>query len=326
MNTGSASILNFAAQQPATQSDLPVLEQIQARLDSGEVSQSQVARESGLTAPVVSSWLKGRYSGDNKAVEEKLRHWLQAQTRKTKAAMVLPDAPVWLSTPTAQKIDNVLTYAQGFGDLAVIYGGAGLGKTCTLRSYATRNNNVWVASMSPAHGGVVAALEEIAEAMNLRGVPGRASRLQRELIRRLHGTSGLLIIDEAQHLNINSLEAIRALHDATGVGLALVGNESVYARLTGGSRAATFAQLFSRLGKRLCLTMPQEEDVYALAECFSVTGTQENLALLEIARKPGALRGVVKALRLATVIAAGEGQALSVSHIRLAWQDLGGGQ
>lgn len=326
MQNGTATVLSMAAQPGDPVLGQNVREQIQLLVQRDRFSQSQIAREAGITASVLSGWLKDRYQGDNQAVEVKLRQWLSAHSRKTETAMVLPETPGWLDTPTAQKIFNVLAYAQSFGDIAVVYGGAGLGKTCTLKQYAASNNNVWVASMSPAHGGVAAALEEISESLNLRGVPGRAARLQRELIRRLTGTSGLLIIDEAQHLNLNALEAIRALHDATGIGLALVGNESVYARLTGGSRAATFAQLFSRLGKRLRLNRPQKEDVEALATCFAVTGRQELDALQEVAQKPGALRGVVKTLRLATVIAAGENQSLALEHIRAAWRDLGGGQ
>ncbi|EAT15345.1 AAA family ATPase [Desulfuromonas acetoxidans] len=323
MDNSAATVLspdfgNEAELQPSVKT------QIQQVLDNEEIKQSQIAREAGLTAPVLSSWLKGNYKGDNKAVEAKLNQWLAARGRKAEVSMVFPKAPEWIDTPTAKKVTSVLTYAQLAGDIAVIYGGAGLGKTCTLKAYAEQSPNVWVVTMSPAHGGVASTLEEIAEVLGLRGIPGRAVRLQRELVRKLSGTGGLLVIDEAQHLNVNSLEAIRSLHDATGVGLALVGNESVYARLTGGSRSATFAQLFSRLGKRLRLNKPRKEDVVAVANSFSVAGDQEQKALYEISQKPGALRGVVKTLRLATMFAAGDNEAVQLEHIRAAWHDLGG--
>jgi len=325
MQSQSARVLNIG--EPSGDSGTEqIRKRLQQLLQEKQVTQSQIARESGLTAPVLSSWLKSRYQGDNQAVEIKLEQWLTSRERKAEVSLVFPKAPQWLDTPTSRKIINVLTYAHLAGDIAVIYGGAGLGKTCTLKNYAVHNPNVWVASMSPAHGGVAAALEELAEVIGLRGFPGRAARLQRELIRRLNGTEGLLIIDEAQHLNINALEAIRSLHDATGIGLALVGNESVYARLTGGSRTATFAQLFSRLGKRLQLNKPLKDDVLTLAKSFSVNGKQEQQALVEISLKAGALRGVVKTLRLATMFAAGDESELQLEHIRTAWRDLGGNQ
>ena len=301
----------------------PVRSKIKSLLNDGAITQSQIARETGLTAPVISPWLKNRYAGDNQAVEKKLEQWLSSKEKKASVSNAFPAAPEWLDTPTGRKILNVMAYAQHAGDISVVYGGAGLGKTCTLEHYASENPQVWIACMSPAHGGVAAALEEIAEVVGLRGFPGRAARLHRELVRKFKGTGGLLIIDEAQHLNINAIEAIRALHDASGVGLALVGNESVYARLTGGSRTATFAQLFSRIGKRLRLTKPTDEDVYALADHFSISGKKERQALVEISQKEGALRSVVKTLRLATMFAVGEVQ---LDHIRAAWRDLGGNQ
>lgn len=289
-----------------------------------QISQAQVARETGISPAALSAWLKGTYKGDNRAVEEKLQIWLLSRNRRSIATQTMPTAPLWIDTPTARKVFAVLAFAQMAGDLGCVYGGAGLGKTVTLRAYAEQNPNVWVVTMSPAHAGVSGALEEIAETIGLRGIPGRAARLQRELTRRLQGTGGLLIIDEAQHLGMRCLESIRALHDATGVGVVLCGNESVFARLTGGSREATFAQLFSRLGKRLRLTHPTKGDVDAMADYFQVKGSEERRMLAEIAGKPGALRGVVKTLRLSVMFAAGEGQPLGAHHIRAAWRDLGG--
>ncbi len=302
-----------------------VREQIAAILAERSVTQAQICRESGVSSGILSPWLQDKYRGDSRAVEQRLRTWLDARSRKAAVAGALPVAPPWLETPTAAKIGAVLAYAQMAGDVGCIYGGAGMGKTVTLRAYAENNPNVWVVEMHAATAAVASALEEIAEAIGLRGLPGRVARLHREICKKLRGSEGLLIIDEAQHLLTNSIEAIRALHDATGVGLVLCGNEQVYARLTGGSREATFAQLFSRLGKRLHLARIDKADVAALADHYGVTGKAEHALLLEIAAKPGALRGVVKVLRLGGMFAAGVGEkSIGCEHIRAAWVDLGG--
>ncbi len=298
--------------------------QVLALLNARELNQRQISDASGVSQGALSHWLKDTYKGSNSAVEEKLSRWLESRARNVLTAGGMPKAPAWIDTPTGRKVFAVLGFAQATGDLGCIYGGAGLGKTVALRTYAERNPNCWVVTMSPAHGGVSATLEEIAETIGLRGIPGRAARLQRELVQRLRNTGGLLVIDEAQHLNMRCLEALRAIHDATGVGLVLCGNEAVFARLTGGSREATFAQLFSRLGKRLRLTRPVAGDIEALADAFNVRGSAERRLLGEIAQKPGAMRGVVKTLRLGSVFAAGKGEPMSVDHLRAAWRDLGG--
>jgi len=177
--------------------------------------------------------------------------------------------------------------------------------------------------MTPDTSSVGSCLEEIAEAVGIRGYYASTAKLRREVAKRLLDTKGLLIVDEAQHLSLGALEEIRSIHDSTEVGMILCGNESIYSRLTGNNRAAHFAQLFSRIGKRLRLNLPLIGDVRAIAEAFNVNAKPEIDDLAGIARKPGALRGIVKTLRMASIFAAGEEVPLNRSHIKAALKDLG---
>ena len=77
-----------------------------------------------------------------------------------------------------------------------------------------------------------------------------------------------------------------------------------------------------RIGKRVRLMRPTQADVEALLRAWSIRGRREREALVEIARKPGGLRGVTKTLRLAGVFA--DGQAVTVRHLQAACRDLGG--
>lgn len=209
------------------------------------------------------------------------------------------DRKTFVETPAALGILGALAHAQAAGDMVCVYGAPGAGKTRTIAHYRHGYEHVWVATITPASAAVVPALEEVAEACGVHA-GGGARALSRAIRNKVAGLDGLIIIDEAQHLSIAAVEELRAIHDATGVGLALVGNESVYARLTGGSRAAAYAQLFSRLGLRHWVKKPSPEDVRAIAAKWRVRDARA-LALLErIAARPGALRGVVKVLSLAT--------------------------
>ena len=285
--------------------------------------QGKVAKEAGLSPAALNQWLQDKYKGDNSEVENKLLKWLAARERRTVAGETVPTVAAYIATPAGERIKGVLSYAQAAADLAVIYGWAGIGKTRAIKSYAASSPNVWVATMRPDTAGVTSCLEEIGEAVGLK-MTSRAARQSRDLSKRMEGTGGLLIIDEAQHLNIAAIEAIRSIYDVTRIGLVLCGNESVYARLTGGSRAATFAQLYSRIGKRLRLTMPSKGDVIALADAYGVTGKEERQALIEISQKPGALRAVVKTLWLAAVMSTGNKDAVNLQYISAAWKELGG--
>ena len=284
------------------------------------LSQERASKETGVSAAALNQFLSGKYKGDNSTLSDKLIIWLASRERRGDTAAALA-VPGYTETDTAGKILKVLHFAQAAGDLSVVYGGAGVGKTTTIRHYAAHNPNVWVVTMRPDTATVAACLEEIGESMGLRSF-SRSNRLSRDICRRLEDTRGLIVIDEAQHLSVPAIEAIRSIHDATGIGLVLSGNESVYARLTGGSRAASFAQLFSRIGKKLRLTRTTAADVGEIAALHGIAGAKEIAFLTGISQKPGALRGVVKTLRLAAMFAGGE--LPNHEHLAAAWRDLGG--
>jgi hypothetical protein len=293
-------------------------------ITSQNLSQAQIAREVGISGAALSGFLKGTYAGDSKAIDKKLHQWMTTRTRQASCLNGRDNPHEWVNTDTSNKILPALEYAHMAGDITVVYGGSGVGKTESLKHYAGEHPNVWIATMTPAHAGVSPSLEEIAFALDMRDVPGRSARLMREIIRRLRDTRGLLIIDEAQHLLPAALEAIRSIHDAAGMGLVLCGNESVYSRLSGGKRSAVFAQLYSRVGKRLRITGILKNDVVKVATAFEIFGKKEQRTLWDIGKKPGGLRGVVKTLRLAYVFALGNGTKVDDSMIRAAWMDLAG--
>lgn len=288
-------------------------------------SQARIAREVGISATTLSQWMSGTYAGDNDGVEAKIGRWVDKLQAARATAIAMPAAPDYVETPSAARVLMALRYAQLAGDIAIAYGGAGLGKTTAIREHARRAPNVWHATMTPASSGVVTCLEEIADAVNANtAAGGGAAKLHRAICRRVADTGGLLVIDEAQHLSVAALDQIRSIHDATGIGIALVGNEAVYARMTGGNRAAYLDRLFSRIGKKVRLIRATVDDVRALVAAWGIDDARSLGILRDIASKPGGLRGLTKTLRLATMHAAGEGQPVASAHITTAWRELGG--
>lgn len=301
-----------------------VIARVREEISRRGLSQTQVAREAGISQSSLAQLLGGTYAANPRKMTVRLAQWL-ARLSQQRAQPVMPQAPGWVSTPTAERILAALAYAHMAGDVAVIYGGAGVGKTTAAREYAARFPNIWIATMTPATAGVTTALEEVCLALGFRELPGGGARMQRELVARLQGSEGLLVIDEAQHLSVAALDALRALHDATGIGLALMGNELIYARMTGGTRAVWLDRLFSRIGRRLRVQRVVRDDVAALAAAHGVEEAAALRRLVEIGGQAGALRAVGKTLRLARMMAAGQGTELGADHIAAAWADLTGG-
>lgn len=306
--------------------DADVRERLRAAMTRDKtLTQALIAREVGVSPAVVNQYLKGVYAGDNDGVENKLVLWLSSHDERRAQGAAMPTAPMWVETATGARILGALGYAQQAGDIAIIYGGAGLGKTSAIRQYDTLALNVWHVTMTPASASVVTALEEICAALGVNEFGG-AAKLFRAVVRKVRGTGGLLVIDEAQHLSVAALDQIRSIHDATEIGVALVGNTEVYARMTGGNRAAYLDRLYSRIGKRLALRQSTKEDIAAILKAWGIGDAKCRATLEEIARKPGALRGLTKVLRLAAMHAHAERVDLCCEHVGRAWRELGGAE
>lgn len=273
-------------------SDSDLRGQVHAALNTLRLSQRELARELNVKHQAVGRWIAGHESAE---LEAAINAWLGRRSPLR--------AEPFAETGTAEQILSALSYAQAWGDMAAIYGGPGIGKTRSIEHYRDKYERVWVATMSPASAAVVPALEEVAEAIGIQDATGGARRISRAIAGRVRANGGgLIVIDEAQHLSMAAIEELRSIHDASRklVGLALVGNELSYARLTGGNRSLQYAQIFSRVGLKLHIKKPTIGDVRVLAR-QSALKSEEAIELLErVAQRPGALRSVSKVLRLAS--------------------------
>lgn len=292
-----------SAPAATTPSDLPT--SVREAIATAGITQASAARQIGISAPVLTQWLAGTYAGDNAGVAAKASAWMASREARARAVESIPNVPEFLPTESSETVRRVLSYTHQSADIGMVYGAAGMGKTTALRMYAKASPNVWIATMTPATAGLVSALEEVASATGAAVRGSGAAALHRSIVTRLRGSGGLLVIDEAQHLCAAALDQVRAIGDAAGVGVALVGNEGMFYRVSDVS-AAAFAQLASRIGQRVRLARVPAVDVVAIATAYGIHTQDARNAALRIAREPGALRAVTKALRLAHSEAQGE--------------------
>ena len=251
-------------------------------------------------------------------MEAKLDAWLLDRETKLAMASGMIDAPEFIPLGVCENIESLLAYIQVRGSIGVFYGPPGIGKTMTIREYEKNHGNVWIATSHPNAKGVRQCLLELAEEMGIKRVK-TAACLSKNIIRRVRGTKGLIIIDEAQHVGRSALEELRYIHDESKVGLVLCGNELAYGRIAG-DRTEEFAQLFSRIGKRLSLGRPSPDDATALAQSMGVEGKREIAKCVEISATPESLRGMVEVIIEAHTMASGLNQKLDVRHINAAWK------
>ena len=299
----------------------PLADSVYAEIEREGLSQTAAASRIGISDAALSQWLRGVYKGDTEAVAGKVRKWLAALAERRGMRAEVPVPPAWAETPLAMRALAGLAYAHIASDMCAVYGAPGLGKTTACGRYAQLRTNVWLATPDRYTASVPASLGCIASAMRLHPDRRGAWATRDAVVSRMRGSGGLLIVDEAQHLPVPALEGIRSLHDASGCGVALVGSDPLWTRISGGSRPE-LAQLFSRIGKRVCLEKPSAGDATALLAAWGLSGGGLDAPACTIAARPGGLRGLTKALSQAHVLA--RGRAVKAKHLRAAWRDLAG--
>lgn len=292
----------------------------QAVIDREGGTVRDYATESGISYSTLHAWLGGKYAGDNSRVAEQVVVWLESRDTKKRASMIVPRDPGFIQTPTAEALTTAMMYAQVMPEIAVIAGGAGIGKTTAARQFQAKNPNVWMTTIEPCSKSTYPMLSAIADEMNL--TEKVQTKLSRAIGDKIRNTGGLIIIDEAQHLDTMAVDQLRVLHDKYQIGIVLMGNELVYSKLEGEGRKAGFAQLFSRIGHRVTQTRSRGQDICMLLAAWGVTEKAELQFLKAIGKKPGALRVLGKVLKLATMLATGSGEDRSIDHIKAAWSNL----
>lgn len=306
-----------------------VRERCNALVDQGVVTRATIYRQSGISQARLSQFLRGVYSGRNDVVAGKLQLWLDTHDRRQEAEGHLLAGPGFVVTPTASKIMDAVSYAHHASDVVLIHGGAGTGKTRTLREYRDQHAGVCLSTMTPAHTTVATALREIGVCYGVRQKRDTA-HMWETLVQVLQDRRGLLLVDEAQHLSYRALDAIRQIHDAAGCGLVLAGNDSVFTGLTNTRSAEYLDRLASRIGMRLSVKNATVLDAAAMLDAWKIKDKEVRDLLQSVARKPGGLRLVDKVIRCAHMYAddraVEKAPDLKADDIRHAWELLGGEQ
>lgn len=287
-------------------------------------SRSEVGRRSAVPLGTLSPWYDGTYTGQVATVTERVEKWLAAVEEVKSRAAMIPEAPGYVTTPTSQIVIDTLLYAQMMPEMVIVTLGAGMGKTTTARQFVDTRPNVFLVTMRPTTAGTHAMLQELATALDVtERNPGRLDRAIGQRLKR-NGRHTLLIVDEAQNLSDLSINQLRYFLDEYGCGIALLGNDEIYSRFGRGEPKQGAGQIHRRIGKRVHRLSPQNGDVDVLLDAWSIDDGEARRLLHGIARKPGALGQVDKTVRLASILAATQGQTLSVDHVRAAWADRSG--
>lgn len=206
--------------------------------ESGK-NQAQIVKELGFSSALVSSFLSGKYASPHVQIP-KIMAYIEVN-RKKKAA---PTAPDFAETSLSRLMEASIAYAHVQGQETVIYGDAGVGKTTVAKAYVAKEKLATYIFARPDCSSYTGVMSLVADAFGIRE---RITRnITNEFIKRMTGSGRVLIVDEAQFLNPISLNQLRILSEQCGIGIVLLGNESLYDK-TLGKKAIDMDQLRSRV-------------------------------------------------------------------------------
>lgn len=273
-------------------------------------SQTQVARAVGKSAAVINQYLQGKYAGDVPSIDELARSFINREAEKEKSQKITAR---FVPTVTSRKGMEVIRYAHLDGDLNVIFGAAGLGKTMILREYAAQHRDALLIEADPGYTARV-VLEELCGLLGI-SKRGNMHELSEACIAALRDSGRLLMVDEAENLPYRALETLRRIHDKSGIGMILAGMPRLIINLKG--KRGEYQQLYSRVGFALCLgdSLPQS-DITDIAISMLPGAGKEDVSEALFKASHGNARRLFKLVRGVSRHSEISGNAVSAGAVR----------
>ena len=272
-------------------------------------TQIQVARETGLSGTVISQFISGTYEGDNDKIADSLEKYLVIATERLESSDNTIFYPELRNTKTSL---FAVKYAHKNCDVVLLSGDAGAGKTTALKHYTQNNTGVIFITASTCTSSTSAILKEIASAIGKKA-SGSKSQIEKTLVSALSNSNRLIIIDEADQLTFNAIQAIRNLNDKAHVGILLSGNNRIYNQMVMGARCTEFDQVRTRIFMR-----PKVSNTYTVEEMQNIFPNVEPKGigvLLKLAERES-LRMAVKLFNAVIELGVSTGKIIRASELK----------
>ena len=285
---------------------------------------ADAARESGIPGSTLSAWAADTIQGVRKNTTDRVVRYLSTKAAMKNPAIGMKRAPGFQETPTAAAIWARLVYAQTNGKMVVVQGPPAVGKTSAVTAYRDANSAAFLVTLRASTERLAAVVARILK--QIGQPPANGATAGSDAILEFFGPKrGLLIIDEAHFADMQALEEIRSWSDEIKLGIALVGDKTLLAKL-GKKGALGRAQLSSRIRQALSIEEPAREDIRAILDGWGLTDRLARNAAAAIAQGQDGLRGLEEVLELSFALAVLDGGTQpTAEHIDAANKSRGAG-
>lgn len=239
-----------------------LVQKLNTLLETEKISRAQIARSVGISSAQLSLFLKGDY---NMAPEtmSKLSKYADNYS-KTKSSS--QEKEPFVMTKQAKSIFFICDECVIEGEMGIVYGHPGTGKTTALKNYAQQNPQAVFIEVEPG----ITPRELLWSIADTIGAERDRSRVQteRNICKRLKLRDAVIIIDEGEHLRVDSLDDLRRIWDFSKTPLILSGTEILLRKLMG--TKGELAQLYDRIGLKWKTTTINSDELALICDAYGI--------------------------------------------------------
>jgi DNA transposition AAA+ family ATPase len=210
------------------------------------LSRAEMGTRIGVTARALNSYLYQVRGCHARQIEAALVAYFQREElinrQKGKTFLELRTSKLVLERCEEARLEK---------ELVVLYGPPGISKTYSLREYVRRRAEAGDRALVMITANAVSTPRSLVMVMCRQlALPTKKQThaLVEDVIEKLIADPHLVLVDEANHLNVAGLELLRHVHDMAEVGIVLVGTKRLYDLFTnGGRKSQDLEQLWSRV-------------------------------------------------------------------------------
>lgn len=251
-------------------------------------SQRKAAKMLNYSAAVLNLYLSDSYTGNIEQFERAVRMAFELHEASQNLNSTQVITRDYVKTSVSEAVYAVIRLCHLKGGLSIACGDAGIGKTMACQQYAVDYPSTVYVTANPCVATPRSFLKLLCRALRLP--EGCKDDMWLRIRDYFGNTQNVMIVDEAQHLPIRTIEMLRAFYDENPkLGICLVGNLETITS-TGHTREA-FAQIRNRtkITEIRHTTDIQYEDIQKLFA--SLEDTNALKLLYKIARTDQGIRG-----------------------------------
>ncbi len=203
---------------------------IQFLENNEEFTQTRVAAAINVSVSALNAWMKGTYRGDNDRIDKAVRRFMEAQHEAGIEIGTFKKDFDFVETSVYAEIAESAKLAEYRGEMRPVTGISGIGKTTAIKKITSDREGSAVFVECYIGMRKLRLMKKLSAAAGITPM-GRFDDMFEYLCDHLNNSGRLIIIDEAEHLPVEAIDAVRRIHDFTGCGVLVCGHPRFYENL-----------------------------------------------------------------------------------------------